>query len=153
MADQTWSDISDQIGSTELSDTDIGNDMAQPARYTVEFIIDHLFPTESFEFDPSLVEGSLREVLLLLILARREDVTGRNLIRDLEETVGQRYETAIIYHTLHGLEESGLIESKGLENQKVYSVTDSERVEKEIAEQMRQNMAIGYVLFHALETQ
>lgn len=151
MVDTDWSKISERIASSDMSDSPADETAFQPARHTVDAIVEELFPDESFQFDPSLVGGSLEEVLLMFIMSRTEVPTGRCLVEDVTEVFGSNYEPEVVYHTLHELDDTGLIETKDTADRREYHIADSERAQHRIAKQMRQNLGIGCVLFHTLE--
>lgn len=68
-----------------------------------------------------MIRGHLRHITLAAIAGK--DLTGYDLMKNLEEKLGQKPSPGSIYPVLSELEEGGLIKVHADERKKVYSIT------------------------------
>lgn len=133
--------------SAESRDTSAGSRSAE----LIDDIVDGLFPNQSFSFDDEMVKNSLDELLLVLVALRSEQTHGKGLMDDLANVFDSRLSPGTVYPRLHELEEQDLLDVHELVRTKEYRIDDRDESRVTIQSAMTQHIALGYVLFSALE--
>ncbi|GAD53586.1 gas vesicle protein GvpE [Halarchaeum acidiphilum MH1-52-1] len=105
---------------------------------------------EGFRFDETIVKHSLDELLLVLVALRADGTHGKQLMDDLAGTFDADLSPGTVYPRLHDLEESGTIDVHEMVRTKEYTVADETDARDRVRDAMRQHLAIGRVLHHAL---
>ena len=133
--------------SAESRDTSAGSRSAE----LIDDIVDGLFPNQSFSFDDEMVKNSLDELLLVLVALRSEQTHGKGLMDDLANVFDSRLSPGTVYPRLHELEEQDLLDVHELVRTKEYRIDGRDESRVTIQSAMTQHIALGYVLFSALE--
>ena len=121
------------------------------AKELIDETVYQLFPEQSFRFDDEIVKNSLDELLLVLIALRDEQTHGKELMNDLASVFDSRLSPGTVYPRLHELEEEGMLAVHELVRTKEYRINDPEATRMAIQAAMSQHIALGYVLFTALQ--
>lgn len=121
------------------------------SRELVESVVRELFPGESFEFDEEHVKNALDELLVVLVALGDGETHGKGLMEDLSECFDARLSPGTVYPRLHALDDAGVLAVHELVRTKEYRIADEGTAREEIESAMRQHLALGFVLYAALE--
>lgn len=145
--DQLYRELSD----VESPSTERSSDSGHPSEEIVGAVTEELFPDRSFQFEETLVKNSLDELLLVLVALRDGDTHGKGLMEDLSHLFDARLSPGTVYPRLHDLEEEDILEMHELVRTKEYRIEDQDESKNRIESAMCQHLALGFVLYSALE--
>lgn len=126
-------------------------DATETSRAVVESVLEELFPGESFEFDEEHVKHALDELLVVLVALRDGETHGKGLMDDLAELFDAQLSPGTVYPRLHELDDEGVLEVHELVRTKEYRIADTAAAKAEVEAAMSQHLALGLVLYAALE--
>lgn len=138
----------------EIAGEPSGDGTPDPGEHSeelLEAVLGSLFPDEEFAFDEETVKSDLDELLITLVAMRDSETHGKGLIEDISTLFDATLSPGTVYPRLHDLEESDVLEMQELVRTKEYRIGDQEASRNQVADAMRQHLALGFFLYSALD--
>jgi hypothetical protein len=107
--------------------------------------------TSRIGFEEGRIVAALDAVLVLLVDAHETGVHGTALMDDLARLFDVRLSPGTVYPRLHDLVDDGLFEVHERVRTKDYTIADRERATELLESELRQHLALGYVLVATVE--
>ena len=142
-------------GSTDEGDSRLAvaseSEGPSEAERLVGDVLDGLFSSQRFRFSEPRVKESLAELLLVLVGLTHGGASGKALMDDLSRVFDARLSPGTVYPRLHDLEAEGYLRAHEMVRTKDYHLDDAAAVRERVSGAMYQHLALGVVLYAALE--